>query len=177
MTVGEYLAEWLEHDVEALIQASIGAALDLVEAEWSATDALTLPEPANYDRGYRTFMLDKASTEYPYVLTMFPTRTSGKIEGEQLQQSTYQGTISIFIVGSTEAIADKIAKRYAQAVISILQSQQTIRGCTLRDWKPSVEILADSATHLVAGNEGDTYNPNDVDYMRLVDITLAYEDL
>lgn len=177
MTVGEYLAEWLERDVETLIQNGIGAALDLVEAEWTATDTQALPEPANWDRGYRSWMLDLPSTSYPYVLTMFPNRNAGKIEGLKLQQATYQGTISIFVVGNTEAIADKIAKRYAQAVISVLQSQMVVRGCELRDWKPGVQILADSSVHLRAGSSGDTYDADDVDYMRLVDITLAYEEL
>jgi len=177
MTVGEYLAEWLERGVEALIQSGISAALDAVQAEWAGTDALTLPEPANYDRGYRAFMLDLASTEYPYVLTMFPNRNPGKTEGLKTQQSTYQGTVSIFVVGSTEAIADKIAKRYAQAVISVLQGTTVVQGCELSDWKPAVQILADSAVHLIAGNSGDTYKAEDVDYMRLVDITLAYEEL
>lgn len=177
MVAGEYKAEYLERAVEALLVAGIGDALDVVEAEWAATDAVTLPEPVNWDRGYRTWMLDLPSTSYPYILTIFVNRTPGKIAGLKMQDAEYAGAISIFVVADTEAEVAKIAHRYAQAMISILQSNQVVEGCRQRDWKPEVTILADNATHQKAGVSGDMYNAGDVDYIRLVEIGLVMTEL
>ena len=179
MVAGDYLAEYLERDIEALLVAGISAALDAVEAEWAATDAVTLPEPVNWDRGYRTWMLDLPSTSYPYVLTLFVQRTpnAGQAGRLKLQDVEYSGQISTFVVADTEAECSKIAHRYAQAIISILQANLVVRGCKQRDWKPAVSILADSTTHQKAGTSGDIYNPEDVDYIRLVEIELVLREL
>ena len=64
-----YKGEKVETAVEALLQAGISSALDVVEARWTA-DPVTIPEPVNWDRGYRSWMLDLASTSYPYILVI-----------------------------------------------------------------------------------------------------------
>jgi hypothetical protein len=178
MAEGAYLAEYLERDIETLISANIAAALDVVEAEWSAIDPVTLPNPVNYDRGYRSWMLDLASTAYPYILTIFTERTpnAGQAGRLKMQDVEYAGTVSTFVVADTEAEVVKIAHRYAQAILAILQTDMTFRGCKQRDWKPAVKVIADNVTHLKAGASGDTYDSDDVDYIRLVEIDIVMRE-
>ena len=179
MAEGDYLAEYLERDLETLLQNNLSTALDTVEAEWAGTDPVTLTDPANWDRGYRAWMLDLPSTSYPYILTIIVQRTPDPSHAGRLKQQAveYAGTISAFIVADTEAEAVKFAHRYAQAICSVLQSQLVIQGCKQRDWKPAVSILSDNSVHLKAGASGDTYTTDDVDNMRLVEVDVVFREL
>lgn len=172
-----YHGETLERALETLLQTNIAAALNTVEARWSAIDPVTLPDPANWSRGYRMFMLDLVSTFYPYVLTMITDRMPevGQAGRLKMQDVIYKATISAFVVANTEDDVSAIAHRYLEAIIDILQASLVIGGFKQRHYEPVTRIVADNVVHLRAGDSGDPENAADVDYMRLVEVDIELE--
>ncbi|RKY13855.1 MAG: hypothetical protein DRP52_01645 [Planctomycetota bacterium] len=171
--------EYLERGIETVLQSGIGAALDAVEVIWAAAgDPVTLPEPVNWSRGYRVDMVELPSTYYPFVLVMVLERQAeGSQSGRVARQNvTYEATISLFLVDDSEIVVNSIAHRYAEAVINVLQlpANRTVERLRVGNSEPDVTIMPLNAQHLKAGTSGDQEDPDDVDYMRLVDIICTY---
>lgn len=179
MTVyGEgYEGETIERAVLTLLQANIGSALDAVEARWTGDNALTLPEPVNWSRGYRLWMLERPSTWYPYVLVSVtewtPRGQEARWSGQNAGYSLY---INAFVVADSEDNVVALAHRYAEAIVDILQDDPEVAGRQQLNQKPSVRILADNAVHLTAGASGDLGDSDDVDYIRMIEIEQVLVD-
>lgn len=171
-----YRSEDLERGIETLLQANIAAALVTVAARWVAIDAVTLPEPANWTRGYKSWILDLASTAFPYVVIMVPRRQPQASQAGRLgmQDVVVQVVISTFVVADDENDANAIAHRYIEAMVNILQTDQIVAGHKLSGHEQETRIVADSTQHLKAGSSGDYETATDVDYMRLCEVTAAY---
>jgi len=172
-----YEGETIERAALTLLQGSIGAALDAVEVRWTEDNALTLPEPVNWSRGYRLWMLERPSTWYPYLLVSV---TEFQPQGGELRRTAqlagYSLSINAFVVADTEDEVVTLAHRYAEALVDILQANPEISGRQQLNQKPAVRILADNAVHLVAGVSGDVEDSADVDYMRMVEIEQVLVD-
>lgn len=169
--------ELLERGLDTVLQSGIVAALDVVEARWSAIDAITLPEPANYASGYRPWMLTLPSTAYPYLLTIVSQRATRNQDAYQLGfgQGSYQHQWSAFLIGQDEDEAVAIAHRYAEALVDLLQANRVVEGCIQVYHEPAIQIYAENRMHLIEGERGDLQDSQDVDYMRLIELTQTWE--
>lgn len=174
-----YQGENVERAVYNTLVEHLAAALAAVQAEWTATDPMVLPVPVNWARGYRTWMLDLASTQYPFVLVIVPLRTPESSQAGRIdfQDSQYSVMISAFLVADTEAQAVSLAHRYAQALVNVLRAHRTITGFSQVNPEPLVRILVDNQMHIKAGTMGDQSSAEDVDYLRLVEIEQTIEVL
>jgi hypothetical protein len=140
------------------------------------SESATLPSPANWARGYRVGMLNLPSTDHPYILTIVvgeePLGSQAGRVG--IGDPVYEGTVSVFVVADTEAEVVLIAHRYAKAIVGILRANRSVAGFKLRHEIPPVNIVADNERHLKAGVYGDSYDADDVDYIRLAEISVSY---
>jgi len=170
-----YEGEKLERGIETVLQNNIAAALVAVAARWEDIADVTLPSVASWTCGYRSWILDLASSNFPYIVTIVNGQNPvGRVEFGA-QDVIAQSSISIFITAATEANANTIIHRYIEAVIDILQANQVIEGHKLRHYEPKRRIIADSTKHLVNAPKGDYEKASDVDYMRLGVIEPEYE--
>ena len=174
-----YRGEDLERGIDTLLQANMAAALNTVEARWAATAPLTLPDVVNWSRGFRPEMFELPSTSYPYVVTIAIERLpdAGQAGRSGLQNVRYTSRISVFVVADTEDEVITIAHRYAEAIVDILQANQTVGGCSQVNHEPQVDIWPDLEVRLKEGNKGDMYDSDDVDFLRLTLVTVLWEDL
>lgn len=173
-----YEGEVVERALETLLQSNIAAALDAVESSWAAQGLpLTLPDPVNWSRGYRLFMVDLPSTFYPYVVVQVSLQSPQTDQrGRWGQQDVmFQGLISTFVVADSEDEITTMAHRYAEAISNILQANSTIGGAGQQHYRPQVQIFADNRVHLKGGYKGDPQNADDVDYIRMVEHTVLLE--
>jgi len=172
-----YEGETVERAAETLLQDNLGDALDTVEVRWEEIDALTLPEPENWSRGYRAFMLELPSAYYPYILTiverMDPQGQAGRLAA---QNATYQLIYTAWVVADTEDEVVDLCHRYGEAIVDVLQANPEIAGRQQRDQKPAVRIFSENVVHLNDGVSGDQQNEDDVDYLRMIQITQYLED-
>jgi hypothetical protein len=169
-----YEGELIERGVETLLQGGMESALAAVEARWSTAGyPLSIPRPANWCRGYRADMLERPSTDYPFVVTIVSERNpeSGQAGRWGPEDVTHSLLIGVFVVAESEDLATSIAHRYAEAVVDILQGQRSIEGYEQRHREPAVSLLADNEKHLTAGGYGDSYDTADTDYIRYVEIS------
>jgi len=172
-----YEGETIERAAQTLLQDNLGDALDDVEARWVDIDVMTLPEPVNWGRGYRTFMLELASTYYPYVLTIVERFEPQGQEGRRTaQNAAYQLIYTAWVVADTEADVVDLAHRYGEAIVDVLQANPEIAGRQQRNQKPAVRIYTDNVVHLKNGVSGDSQDSADTDYLRMVEITQYLED-
>lgn len=173
-----YRSEDLERGIETLLQANISSALTMVAARWAAIDPVTLPEPAGWSRGYRSWILDLPSTSFPYFVIMVGRRApNASRAGQKIQEIGVSVDLVIFVVANDEGDANTIAHRYIEAVIDIVQANQVVAGHKLRNFEPETNIVPDNTEHLKAGTSGDFETAADVDYMRLCEIALEYSFL
>lgn len=170
-----YQGETAERALQALLQTYLPAALDAVEARWAGITPIALPEPANWTRGYRMWMLNLPGTDYPYITTIVaqanPREQPGRLEATD---ESYDFLIAAFIVADAEDEAVDVAHRYAEAIVDVLESHRVIGAepnrFRLSTDKPQVRIIADNQTHKKAGKVGDSYKAADVDYLRLAEV-------
>ena len=149
-----YRNEDLERAIDTRLQAALSAALDVVEARWSAVEAQALTDPVAYYRGFRTLLLDTPSSSFPIVITWAHQRTPQGGVKSRMQDVRAQVSIQAWIVGHTEAIVNAVAHRYAEAIIDILQEQKVVGTWTQLNFEPEVE-QTQSIIHLRAGTSGD----------------------
>jgi len=172
-----YLAEDLERAVDALLQANMESALDDVIARWADVDAVSLSDPVSYYRGQTIFNLDLPSSSFPYITTWVHKREPAGDEAMiNLQPVAHECVIHAWVAGTTDLLSNKIAHRYAEALVAVLQTQRVIGGHRQKNREPPVDISA-SMAHLQNGTYGDLDEADDTDYLRLVTVTVAFEEL
>lgn len=93
-----------------------------------------------------------------------------------MQDVRAQVSIQAWIVGHTEAIVNAVAHRYAEAIIDILQEQKVVGTWTQLNFEPEVE-QTQSIIHLRAGTSGDYENANDIDYLRMVEVSVVFTEI
>jgi hypothetical protein len=168
-----YRSEDLERGVDALLQANLSAALDTAQSRWASIDAETLPDPVSYVRGYRTLMLELPSTAFPIVLTWAHARAPFGPVQTGLQQVEPQITIEAVVVADTEAALNRIAHRYLEAIVAVLQTSRSIAGYTQVNREPATN-MTQNIEHLKHAVSGDVYKATDLEYMRVVTVTVLF---
>lgn len=172
-----YAGEKVERALEALLQANLATALDTVETRWTGDTAQSLPDVVNWTRGYRAWVLELPSTYYPYVVTILmlqdPEDAERRRPGGQYRR--YQASVVVFLVADTEAEVITLAHRYAEAIQDVLESQRYLEGYGRVNYVPRIFIPEGNAMHLRAGVSGDAQDPDDVDFIRALELTTYYE--
>jgi hypothetical protein len=137
--------------VKTYLAAGIGDALDDVEADWvTAGDPVALPDPVTYFEGYKPTFLEMESAEYPLVAIMADERrpeSGGSQKAEWgYQEQVISCTVNFVVVADDEETVNKIAHRYAQALVDLMQAQRGFEGYTQVDYEPAV-TLAPASRH------------------------------
>jgi hypothetical protein len=168
-----YRNEDLERAVDERLQATLPDALNSVEARWAATDDQSLTDPVAYYRGYRTLLLDTPSSAFPMVITWAHQRTPQGGVKTRMQEVRAQVSIQAWVAGTTEAIVNSVAHRYTEAIVDVLQAQKVIGGYSQLHFEPATD-QTQSIVHLRAGTSGDYDAANDIDYLRMVEVTVDF---
>lgn len=163
--------EALARAVKGYLEDELSAALDAVEAEWAATEAVTLADPVTYFVGHKPTVLEEPSTSFPFVAIIAPSREP--MEGAEwgFQKVAHDVLIDYFVVASDEATVNLAVLRYAQAIVDVLQAHSVIGGYTQEDYEPPL-TLSEATRHLTGGETGDAFDTDDVDYIQMGRITV-----
>jgi hypothetical protein len=160
-----YNAEYLAKLVKARLENQLEDALSDVEDRWSDDDPLTLPTPITYFYGYNPTVLEMESSEFPYVATLSPGREPlGRSEwGYQSEEVTVY--VDFFCVSDDATTVSKITDRYAEAIMTVLQSDRWFgKGYGQRDFRPSVDISV-ASRHSKTKN-ADMFDEDDIDFIQ-----------
>jgi hypothetical protein len=131
--------------VETYIEAGIEDALADVEAGWvTAGDPVSLPVPVTYFEGYKPTFLEMESAEFPLlaVLALERRPESGGAQKAQwgFQEQVISCVVNFVVVADDEEAVNKIAHRYAQAVVDLMQAQKVFAGYGQVDYEPAVTL-------------------------------------
>jgi len=171
-----YRNEDLERAIDARLQGAMAAALLAVVARWAEIDDVALTEPVSWYRGYRSLLLETPSSSFPIVWTWAHQRAPVGGVKSRMQGVRAEVAIQVWLAEDTEAIANTVGHRYTEAIIDILQAQKVIGGWSQVNFEPAAE-QTQSIVHLRAGSTGDYENANDIDYIRMVEVTVIFESL
>jgi len=166
--------ETLARAIKTLLDDELPAALDAVEAEWAAIQAITLSNPVTTFIGHKPTILDEPSTSFPFVAVIVPNREP--LEGGEwgFQDVAYDVLIDYFVIAADESIVNLAALRYAQALVSMLQTHSIISGYAQRNYEPPL-TLSEASRHLKGGTVGDAFDTSDVDYVQMGRITIRLQ--
>ena len=162
--------------VLTLLQANLADELDAVEALWQATDPVTLPDPVTWFEGHKPTVLELPSMSFPFVAVLVPNRTpeEGQAGRWGYEETLHDVMIHFFVVAADEATVAKIAYRYAEAIIRVLQSQRVIGEYAQRHYEPAVSLSV-ASRHTVGGTSGDAFSEEEVDYIRMGEVATTLE--
>jgi hypothetical protein len=171
-----YDAERLQGAIMGFLQANLGSSLDTVEALWAGSDPVNLPDAVSWHPGYKPTVLELASAAFPFISVMVPARNP--IEGRRAEWG-YQGVrlqagLHIFVIADDEETVNKVAHRYAEAVVMSFQSQRVIGGYAQINYEPAV-TLGQTIRHPTGGVTGDFFDDDDTDFIRLVQVRVDFE--
>jgi hypothetical protein len=171
-----YDSERILKAVKALLQTNLPDELDAVEALWQATDPVTLPEPVTWFEGHKPTVLELPSTSFPFVAVLVPNRTSeeGQAGRWGYEEVLHEAAIHYFVVAATEEIVGKIAHRYAEAIVRVLQAQKVIAQYGQRHYEPAVSLSV-ASRHTIGGTTGDAFDESEVDYIRMGEVATTLE--
>ena len=162
--------ETLARAIKTVLDDELPAALDAVEAEWAAIQAITLSNPVTTFIGHKPTILDEPSTSFPFVAVIVPNREP--MEGSEwgFQDVAYDALIDYFVIAADESTVNLAALRYAQAIVNVLQAHSVISGYAQRNYEPPL-VISEASRHLVGGTTGDAFATDDVDYIQMGRIT------
>jgi len=159
----------------AAIQADLPDALDAVEALWTGTDPVTLPNPVNYFLGYKPTIPELPSTSFPWVAVLVQERepvSTGEPEwGAQAQRLTVY--LDFFVVADTEQAANLMGFRYAEAMVRVTQGHYVVEGCRQRNYEAKV-TLSNAMRHPKA-QDADMTDARWVDFIEMGRIEIQVE--
>lgn len=158
--------------IKAHLVADLPAQLDVVEAAWTATDPLALPEPVTWFEGYKPTVLEMAQDEFPYVGILVPVREVGTGKA----QWGYQGQmvhafVDFAVCAEDEATANKMGYRYAEALCLTLKRSASFAGFTQVNYEPPVSLVS-FTRHLKDPANADAFSADDVYYLALKSIAV-----
>lgn len=170
-----YQGEQIGNSLATRLEAGLAAALDVVEAAWTARgDTLALPDAVTWFEGYYPTIAELPSTSFPFVAVMVQNREPqrGRIQWGY-QDATYAVWIYYFVVAADEATVNKVCYRYAEALVSILQSERTVEGFQQVDWEPEVRVQR-AVRHGTTPN-ADMFESSQVDFIQMGEVTVYFE--
>jgi len=169
-----YENELIMKAIANLIDTELVDALDDVESYWQdRDDSLALPGPINVHEGYKQTVLEMPSTDFPFISVLVPNRDPVRGEASRWGQEDVVVTagLHIFVIADDETIVSKLAHRYAQALVNVFQTHPEIAGHSQRHYEPSVHVGV-TERHAKSGVEGDLFDPDKTDFIRIVEIQM-----
>jgi len=163
-----YDAERIAKATLAWLEADLPGKLDAVEALWLATDPVTLPEPESWHQGHKPTAVELESVSFPLVAVMVVERNPDPDAPSSWGFQTREVVLYIeaYVIDATEEGVDKIANRYAEAIVLMLQSGRVIESAQQVHWEPAVH-LSEAMRHPVA-IEADLHDAADEDFFKAV---------
>lgn len=137
-----YDNEYVAVTLLAALQAGIRAALDQVEATWTARgDPVTLSSPVTWHRGANPVILDLETDDFPYVAVLAPRRTP--VDGSGSDQPGFgeqviQVWVEYLLVDDAIATVNSMSHRYAEALTELLRSNHNLKGYEIINHEPEV---------------------------------------
>lgn len=139
--------ERVEKAVYALLVAELAAALDVVEATWTAeSDPLSLGDVVTWLRGYSPTVMEREKAEFP-IITVWSNRQEGLTGVQERtsqwghQQARYPVLINWFVAADTEAECNTMSKRFGEAIQAVLDAHERIAaGLMNRSYAPEIEL-------------------------------------
>jgi len=159
-----YDGERLARSTLLWLQSDLGSNLDTVEATWAGTDPVTLPDPVTWHKGHKPTVVELASTAFPFVCVIVVERKPEHGAEWGFQSREIALFIEYYVVANDEETVDKIASRYAEAIIALLQSGRIVEGFQQVNWEPSVHF-SEVLRHPVS-TEADMMDATDEDFLK-----------
>lgn len=170
--------ERLENAVLAVLKSELSAALDTIEARWTA-DPLTLPDVVTYgDPGLNPNAIEQSYDYYPYVDVFAGERNPSDQPGARsdqyaMQLQTVDAIVSFVVVEDDVATINKLAKRYAEAIDLVLQNNPVFEAATRRRFKQDGRLSRVAISgpgrysqYDTVGRQGaDTFSPDHESWM------------
>jgi len=165
--------EHITKAIKALLQAGLGMALDVIEAEWQQSDPLALPEPVTWYYGHKPDVVFMPSSAFPFVATIPVSRRPLRSHyGWGFQDQAPTVYVDWFVVAADETTADRLCSRYAQAVLAVIQSQRAYYGYDLADYEPQIDLSEASRHPKIV--DADMQDDAQVDFIKMGRMTLEF---
>ena len=147
--------------IKAYLVTNLPAKLAAVQVSWAATDPVTLPAVVTWFLGYKPTLLEMDASAFPFLSVMAPAREAR----EDKAQWGYQGNlvhafVDFAVPAADEATANKIAHRYAEAIIQALQAQASFEEYYQVNYEPPVSMISFTRHHKELANS-DAFNSDD----------------
>jgi len=169
-----YEAEWVRDALKTRLEDNFATALDTVEAEWADTDPVTLPDVVTWFLGHKPTVLELESSAFPFVAIIIADRVPKAAPLRWgYQERVIAAYVDYFVVAADETTVNKIAHRYAEAIISILQAENVIEGFTQMNYEAEVR-LSEASRH-AKYKEADMFAALDVDFIKMGRVTVPLE--
>ena len=156
--------------VKTYLQDNLETALTTVETYWrtqTTPDPLILPLPVTYFEGYKPTFLEMESSEFPLVAIMAMERTpeSGGTQKASwgYQEQVISCIVNFVVVSDDEEGVNKIAQRYARAVVALMQAQRNFAGYAQVDFEPAA-TLSPASRH-ARTHEASMMEPETTDFI------------
>jgi hypothetical protein len=161
-----YDNEKVRSSLRTRLEANLPGQLDVVEAEWAASDPLTLPDPVTWYEGHKPTILELESAAFPFVAILVPLRTpQDRPSRWGYQEQELTAFVDFFVVAADEATVNKLVHRYAQAIVLELQAERVIEGYQQINHEPEVKT-SEASRHKKTAN-ADSFNDADVDFIQM----------
>lgn len=156
------------------LEANLPGQLDVVEAEWAASDPLTLPDPVTWYEGHKPTILELESAAFPFVAILVPARVpQDRPSRWGYQEQELTAFVDFFVVAADEATVNKLVHRYTQAIVLELQAERVIEGYQQVNHEPEVKI-SEASRHKKTANS-DLFNDDDVDFIQAGRVVVMLE--
>ncbi len=159
----------------ALLEAGLADSLVTVQATWTANgDTVTLPVPVTWFSGHKPTVLGLPSSSFPFVAVIAPARTPiPQPIRWGMQSSDIRVFIEYFVVAEDETTVNKIAHRYAEAIVPVLQAGRIVARYTQVNYEPEV-VLSFATRHTQEAN-ANAFKEADVDFIQMGRITVDFK--
>lgn len=168
-----YENELIMKAVLALLNSGLAGKLDEVETFWQGQgDPLTLPDVVTIHEGYKQTVLELPSTSFPFISILVPNRSPVR-EGAEwgYQEVVVTAGLHAFVIADDEETVSKLSHRYTQALVLLFQGQHAIAGHSQLNYEPETSGGV-TERHPKNGVEGDLFNPDETDFIRIVEVKL-----
>lgn len=169
-----YTVEALRSALKTILEDGLPDALDTVEAEYAATDPVTLADVVTWHEGHNPDVLELESTSFPFMAVMIAERTPQR-GGAQwgYQEFDALAYVDFFTVANDIATVNKKIHRYVKGIVAVLQAERYVSDYKQADFEPEVKISEASRHPKTA--EADMFNADDVDYIQAGRVVVTFE--
>jgi hypothetical protein len=129
------------------LQDELGGHLDDMEVYWAAPDAplaadpLTLPDPVNWEYGYRVSLIDASREfdDFPVVAVFEGEETPVDCEPTYAPAGNCQVFVGFWVAHADEETVTRIRSRYQEAIKRVIAAHTNLMGYNRLNRTPRVE--------------------------------------